>query len=233
MDNVLGNLWHLLNPMLLVAVYFLVFGVLLNTSRGLDNFLGFLTIGVFTFHYSNKSVKAGARSIVANDGLITSIQFPRAILPLATVLGQTAAYLPAVGLMVVIALLTGEAPGWSWLMLLPVLAVQILFNLGLAFFVARLTTQLRDLQNILPFVFRLLFYASGILYTIDGRVTDPVLNAMMKLNPLYAFPALNRQAILGIPAGRIAWISVLTSTAVAFVVGLLYFRAGEQDYGRV
>jgi teichoic acid transport system permease protein len=231
MDTVLGNLWHLLNPLLLVAVYYLIFGVLLDTDRGVDNFLTFLTVGVFTFHYSRKSVLAGSRSLVSNEGLIRSIKFPRAILPIATVIGETVAYLPALALMLVVAVATGVEPRLSWLVLVPVLFVQGLFNLGLVFVVARVTTAFRDVQNLLPFVFRLLFYVSGILYLVDRFVDDPLVLTVFRLNPFYAFPTLNRFAVLGMVAEPLVWVSALAWTSVLFVSGFVFFRAGEQEYG--
>src|SRR5688572_2784464 len=81
-NTVLGGLWHLLNPLLQMGVYYLVFGVILDVNRGVDNFLGFIAIGVFTFHFTTKSVTAGAKAITSNEGLIRAIMFPRAILPL-------------------------------------------------------------------------------------------------------------------------------------------------------
>ena len=67
--TLLGNLWLLLNPMLQVAVYLLVFGVLIDLDRGVDDYLAFLTVGVFVFHQAQRTVSAGARSVVANVGL--------------------------------------------------------------------------------------------------------------------------------------------------------------------
>src|SRR5665811_967522 len=75
--TLLGNMWHLLNPLLTVAVYYFVFGKLLHTDRGIDNFLLWLTIGVFAFRLSSSSVLGGAASISANKGLIRAIKFPR------------------------------------------------------------------------------------------------------------------------------------------------------------
>ena len=64
MNTVLGNVWHLLNPMLQVGVYFLIFGLLLGTDRGIDNFITYLAIGVFSFGYMQRAIKACASSII-------------------------------------------------------------------------------------------------------------------------------------------------------------------------
>ena len=67
--TVLGNLWHLLNPALTIAVYYVIFGLLLKTTSGVDNFFLFLTIGLFLFQFTQKATIDGAKSIVDNIGL--------------------------------------------------------------------------------------------------------------------------------------------------------------------
>ena len=84
-DTLLGNLWHIGNPLLSVAVYYVIFGVILNTSRGIPNFLLWLTVGVFTYNLSSKTVLAGAKAITSNEGLIRAVKFPRALLPVSVV----------------------------------------------------------------------------------------------------------------------------------------------------
>ena len=67
-DTLLGNLWHLANPMLSVAVYYLVFGVMLDVSRGIDNYILFLMVGVFTFNLTTRCVLGGATAISSQPG---------------------------------------------------------------------------------------------------------------------------------------------------------------------
>lgn len=232
MDTVLGNLWHLLNPVLLVAVYFTVFGLLLDTSRGVDNFLAFLAVGVFVYQYSQRTTIAAAKSLPANEGLIRSIQFPRALLPASTVIGQTLAFIPAMAVMLIVAAATGEQPSVRWLLLGPIFLLQVAFNLGVALMVARLADSFRDVQNVLPFVFRLLFYLSGVLYLVDAWVGDPLLRRLFNANPLYAFVTLARSPILGDPVSPELWVSASLWTGVVLPVGFAFFRAGEQRYGR-
>ncbi|HLR95089.1 MAG TPA: hypothetical protein VK053_11220, partial [Jiangellaceae bacterium] len=82
-NNYLGQLWTILSPLLLAAVYYLVFGKLLGTTRGIDNFPAFLIIGIFIFMSLSSSVNAGAKSIINNIDLVRAINFPRAVLPIS------------------------------------------------------------------------------------------------------------------------------------------------------
>lgn len=231
MDTALGNVWHVVNPMLLVAVYYLMFGVILNLSRGVDNFITFLVVGIFVFHYSTKSIINGSRSVVGNDGLVRSIRFPRAILPISTTLGQTLTLGPAVAIMVIVALLTGERPHLTWFLLVPMFGLQALANMGASFFVARFTDRFHDVQFVLPYVFRLLFYLSGVLYSVDQFVPGPY-RVFFDVNPFYAFVTIARSLVLdGRFAGRY-WAIATVWTLIAFVSGLLFFRNAEHEYGR-
>ena len=233
LDTVLGNVWHVLNPLMQVGVYFLVFSVILETDRGLDNFLTFLAVGVFTYHFTQRSTTKGARAIVSNDGLIRSIGFPRVILPIACVLGEGLAYLPAGVVMFVVAVATGVDPSPCWALLPVVIFVQVLLNFGLAFITARLTTMFRDFENMLPFILRIVFYMSGILYAIENKIDSPTLRRLFDFNPVYAVVSLARSAVFGVAAPAVLWASACGWAVVLFVAGFFFFKAGESSYGRI
>ena len=231
MDTALGQLWHLVNPALLVGVYFLVFGVLLDTRRGVDNFLGFLIVGVVLFHLFQRVVQDGAVCIVRNLGLIRSIQFPRILLPLATVNGQTLAFLPALGVALLTLLATGERPTLRWLLLAAVLVAMYLFNLGAALLVARVGASVRDLQRLLPHLLRLLFYASGVIFSVEAFVTSEAWRRAFAINPVYDLITCARWCLLGTGVERSVVIGLVVWCAVLPAAGLLVFRRGERRFG--
>ena len=233
MDTVLGNVWHVLNPLLMAGVYMLIFGVILDIARA-ENFPAFIVVGVFVFHFSQKTIMSGARSITANEGLIRSIRFPRAVLPISTVLGHTFAFVPSVLIMLMIAVSTGERVNVWWLLLVPIFLVQLLFNVGATFIVARLTDLFRDLTNVLPFVFRLLFYMSGVLYSVDRFVDAGLMREAFNYNPFFVFVSLMRGPVLAEFEPLDVQLAVIGSVwaLVLLVGGFLFFRAGEERYGR-
>ncbi len=234
--TIFGSLWHLLNPLLSIAVYFLVFGLILKTDRGVDGkggFLLFLTVGLFVFQYTQRAVTQGAISIVANRGLIQAIRFPRALLPLSATLTETFAALPSFIVVYVVAITTGTTPTWSWLALPGIVAWQMLFNFGAAMIAARVTTHFRDMQQLLPFVFRLLIYASGVFFSIENYVSDGWMTVLFILNPMYAFIAMARWATMGMDMPAEAVFAAIVWTAVALVGGFLWFKSAEHAYDRV
>ena len=231
--SVLGNLWHLLNPALSIAVYYVIFGLLLKTTRGVDNFILFLTVGLFLFQYTQKATIDGAKSVVNNASLIKAIRFPRALLPITSTVTETLASLSTFVVAYAIALITGEPVTWRWLMLPGVIALMFVFNLGAAMIAARLTTHFHDTTQILPFVFRLLLYASGVIFSVDAYTEDnPAVRALFVLNPMYCFISLGRWCLM---AGNLEVSLLLSATiwaAAILIVGFFWFRAAEERYAR-
>lgn len=232
--NVLGNLWHLLNPAINIAIYYLIFGLLLGVDRGVDNFILFLSTGLFVHQLTQKTVTNGAKSIVGNRGLLQAIKFPRALLPLTSSFTELLAAASTFTVLFVVALLTGESPRWSWIMLVPLLAVQFLFNLGASLVAARLTTHFADLQQILPFVFRLVLYASGVIFDVRAYVeSDSWIRWLFTLNPVYCFITFARWSVMGTELPPSVLISGAAWSIGLLMVGFVFFRAGEERYARV
>lgn len=231
MNSVLGNIWHLLNPMLQIGVYYVIFGVVLEVDRGVDNFITFLAIGTLAFTFCQRSTISGAGSIVKNLGLIRAVEFPRAVLPFTSTLTETLSMLPSFLVIGVVAVVTGETPSPRWLLLIPAMGMLAVFNLGAALFAARATSVVRDVQQILPFVFRILLYASGVLFSAT-EYAEGSYRWFFTLNPVYAFLTIARWTVLGSDVSPSLLLSAGIWTIAITVTGFLWFRAGEASYGR-
>ena len=230
-NTVLGNLWHLLNPALSIAIYYVIFGLLLGTSRGVDNFILFLTIGIFIFQYTQRATTQGATAITQNAGLLKAIRFPRALLPVTSTLTETLSSLPTFVIIYVVALLTGQDVRWQWALVPLVLVVQLLFNLGAAMVAARATTHFRDMTQLLPFFFRLLLYASGVIF-LASAYAESHYAWLFTANPMYCFITITRWCVMGEALDGTVVISALLWTIGLLLGGFLWFRAGEERYGR-
>jgi len=229
----LGAAWIVLKPLINAAVYGAVFGLLLGPGSRPENFVPFLVAGVFVFSFFSSSLTEGASSVSGNVELIRSLRFPRAVLPLAIVLQRGLGMVPMTGVLLLFVVGSGEPVRLRWLLALPALVLLAVFNAGVALAAARLTVHLRDLAQLLPFLTRLLFYVSGVFYSVDRIETGPLVETLLQLNPAHVFITLVRGALLtesSAPAGL--WLLALGQAAVALVAGFLFFWRAEQEYGR-
>jgi teichoic acid transport system permease protein len=234
-DSVLGQLWNLLNPLLLIAVYYLIFGVILGVEsrRGVDHYLPFLIVGIIAFDYTRSTAQAGGQTMLKHRRLLQSISFPRAVMPLSALVSETMSYLYAIPVMLLLASLAtgGPTPMPTWLLLLPILVIQGCFNLGVMMIVARIAARFRDITQFLPYVLRLLLYASGVLIPINAElITNVRLLTILELNPTFNLVEMARGAVLyGIVEPRI-WITGTAWAIVTLGVGFAVFRRGEHEY---
>jgi teichoic acid transport system permease protein len=194
----LGQLWQILTPLLNAGVYFLIFGLLLHINRGVPNYLAFLVTGVFVFNFTQRAFITTSKVITESLPLIRALQFPRASLPLAYVVIELEQMVLSMVVLSVIVLATGEPLTWYWLLTIPALLLQTVFNIGVGLFVARIGSQLNDFSQLLPFLMRTWLYLSGVLYSIPtlGFHKHQWIIVVLELNPAALYITLVRNAML-------------------------------------
>ncbi|MFJ9853475.1 ABC transporter permease [Streptomyces sp. NPDC101150] len=236
----LGQLWQVITPLLNAGVYYLIFGVLLNTKRGVHDYIPFLVTGVFIFTFLQNSVMAGTRAISGNLGLVRALHFPRACLPISFCLAQLQQLLYSMAVLVVILLGFGQLPTWSWLLAFPALALQFVFNTGLAMIMARLGARTPDLAQLMPFIMRTWMYASGVMFSISvivqGKHLPGIVVLLLNGNPAAVYIDLMRFALIdSFTAKQLpphVWAFAGGWALLAGVVGYVYFWKAEERYGR-
>jgi teichoic acid transport system permease protein len=239
----LGQAWAVLNPLLNAMVYVVIFGFVMHTTRDTANGIAFIVVGTFIYRFFDASVSAGAKSIKANMSLVRSVHFPRASLPISSVVTEAATLAPAIGVMLVVSWLSGFIPGYApvpitWrLLLLPVaIGLMWMFNTGMAFIAARLVAITPDIENVIPFLLRFVMYGSGVLFSISHFVHQPGISHLMQYQPVAVYLYLCRAAVLNEPSIPIGapsmWIAGVVWALLFLVGGFLYFWRSEQRYGR-
>lgn len=223
----LGAVWHLLDPLLRIGIYWVVFGLLLAGRRP-EGFLGYLTIGIFLYRFVQASVSQASTSIDQPTGGLKELGLPRLLLP-ASVVTRNVLKLGTdlvVILAVVGALTQRVSLGWLVFLfgLLPVL-VLLAFGAGLVF--ARLGVAIRDITRVLPHLFRLGFWASGVIFPVTILTNAyPALEPLLKFNPLYAVLTIARHLLLTPTEGTgVLWVSAVSWAGGLVLLGLvLSFR---------
>jgi teichoic acid transport system permease protein len=195
----LGQLWQVLTPLLNAAVYYLIFGKILDTSRGVPNFIGFLITGIFVWNFTQRSFITASRVMPDSLPLIRALPFPRACLPIGYVIIELQQLLMSMVILTVIVLATGEPLTWYWLLAIPALGLQAIFNAGMALFLARLGAGADDFGQLMPFLVRTWMYTSGVMYSISTISTlkhSPHIRYLLEINPAAVYITLVRNAIL-------------------------------------
>ncbi|WP_037577610.1 ABC transporter permease [Phaeacidiphilus oryzae] len=231
----LGQIWQVATPILNAAVYYLIFGVLLATSRGIPNYIAYLCTGIFTFQFTQSAVLAGTRSIADNLGLIRALHFPRACLPIAMTVIQLQQLFFSVLVLGVINLLTGEPFDARWALMIPTLFLQFVFNAGLAMFMARIGARTTDTAQLMPFILRTWMYMSGIFYSLKGHVSGHLLD-VLNFNPAMTYISLMRysmmQSFTSADLPRHVWAMAVGWAVVVGIGGYVFFWKSEEEYGR-
>ncbi|CAL9379200.1 ABC transporter permease [Streptomyces pilosus] len=238
----LGQLWQVATPLLNAAVYFFIFGLLLGANRGIpsDVYVPFLVTGVFVFMFTQSSVMTGVRAISGNLGLVRALHFPRASLPISFALQQLQQLMFSMVVLVVVMLAFRSFPDLSWLLVVPALALQFVFNTGLALLFARMGSSTPDLAQLMPFVLRTWMYASGVMFSIPVMLADKDvpgwLADVLQLNPAAVYMDLIRFAMIdGYGSSYLPphiWAFAVGWALLAGVVGFVYFWKSEERYGR-
>ncbi|MEV6182612.1 ABC transporter permease [Streptomyces sp. NPDC052016] len=237
----LGQVWQVMTPLLNAAVYYFIFGVLLGTKNGVPDYIPFLVTGVFVWTFTQSSIMAGTRAISGNIGLVRALHFPRAALPISFCLQQLQQLLFSMAALVVILLIVGVPPAVSWVLAVPALVLQFVFNAGVSMVLARIGAKTPDIAQLMPFVLRTWMYVSGVMWSIENLLQRhgdwPVwLDDVLRANPAAVYIDLMRFALIDtFTASQLpphVWAWAVGWAVLAGVGGFIYFWKAEETYGR-
>jgi teichoic acid transport system permease protein len=227
-NTVFGQLWLVLNGILLGLVYFLLVVILSPQSKGAA-FFGHLLAALFTFRLVSRSVRQGAGSVVGGGRLILNTAFPRALLPLSAVLSVFLSFLSLALVYSIVHVVAGKPVGPQLLWLPLVIATFVIFASGAAMAIAAAQVYFRDLKSFLPYLTRIWLYSSPVLYYVD-QIPER-LKPILTLNPLYPMLAALSQIVDDGEAPSATFIVWGLGWALfALVAGGLFFISREREF---
>lgn len=230
--TVFGFLWSFLNPLLLMIVYAIVFGIILPQSsgriegaelKGIDYAI-FLFTGLLPWLWFNSSILEGANVLFIHGNLIKKIQFPIEVLPIMVVFTNLIHFVLGIPILLILILLLGKTITLSWwVFFFPVaVIVQFVFTMGLTFLVSALTVHFRDLRDILANMLTLWFFATPIIYPfmLPAIQNSKTMKMALSLNPMtHIMEAYHYTFVFGsLPHWK--------KLPVTFAVGLVFFYLG-------
>ena len=162
LDTFFGKLWSIISPLLSAGVYYL-FIFVLQGAQGPVRFLH-LMLGIFVFEFLSTAATRGSSSIIGAKGIINNTEFPRILLPLTQVLTSWRIFLPSLGVYALFHAGLQQPLTIYALQAIPALLLIIIFSTGLALFASTAQVYFRDTASLMPFVLRLIMFASPVLY---------------------------------------------------------------------
>ncbi len=190
----LGYIWWVLEPLLFVAVFYVVFDIILESGRA--DFLVFLMCGKLVFIWFSKSVNQAANSIAANKGLIGRIDVAKTLFPLAVIQEGLYRQMAVFLLLFCFLYFRGYPPDMSWLYLPPIILVNYLMIVACSYIGACLVCIVRDFSMIISLAMTFLLFTSGVFWDVRGLGDPQKTEMVLALNPLAFILDAYRQVLL-------------------------------------
>ncbi|MGE5689081.1 MAG: ABC transporter permease [Pseudomonadota bacterium] len=228
--TVFGALWWLIDPLVLVGVYVFFVDVILQS--GGEDFALFVLVGALIWKHLSSATIASMTTTLAREQTMRQVAFPRAVLPLAAVLAETMHL--ALGLLVYVlaAIVFGVLVTPTFLLVVPLVAIEVALVLGLSFALAALNILYRDVQNLTSYALRIGFFLSPALYAIE-QIPERV-RPVYLLNPFATLiPAFRDVMLYHRPPDWEAVAVVAVGSLVTLVVGFVVFVRLERSFAKV
>ncbi len=231
-QTLFGQVWLVLNPLLLAGVYMLLVNVLSGQAQGWEYF-AHLTAGLFTFYLISGCMSTGAASVVGGGRLLMNTAFPRLLLPLSAVRTAFYRYLPTLPVFAVFYMLSpSDQYTWKTLLSVVFLAMIVIFSAGLAAIFATAQVYFRDTASFLPYFIRIWLYLSPVIFTVEQlRHHAGGYARVLYLNPLYSLLGGFTDLLVRSEMPSLTmWLVALAWSILTAVVGAAYFMSRERDF---
>ena len=244
-NSVLGVLWSLLNPLLMMLVFSLVFAKLIP-REDIRQYAVFFLVGLLPWQFFTGSLISGTTSITGNSQLIKKVYFPRLLLPTSATISNLVNYLIAFILLLALLFITGLGLTIHSLWIIPILITQIIFILGLVYLFSSLNVFYRDVIMILNVVILALFFLTPIIYPLDwlgdtrtimGLTFNPAV-VMRWLNPMASIIDGYRTVLWGTmgsngpaPMDPVYLLRTFVTSVLIFIFGLAIFSRTQNLFG--
>jgi len=225
--SVFGQLWLILNPLLLSAVYFLLIYVIGGSSDSTR--FGHLTASLFLFYLIANSLTGGVKAITSGQRLILNTSFPRIMLPISATVIALFKFIPTVLVFVVIHAVIGLPYSWQMLWAIPIFFIALVMSLGMAILISCINVYFRDISSMLPYLTRSLLYLSPVLYeavNISERIKKVEI-----ANPIfYLLDSWSRVVVHAQAPTKMGLIHASIWAIAIFFIGSYFFLSRERDF---
>lgn len=231
-SSMLGVAWSFLQPLGMMVVMTFAFSVINRAPPAIEHYSVFILSGLLAWNFFSAAVTGATGSVVANAALVKKVYFPRLILPVSVVISSLINFLLALPVWAVVTVASGH-PIHATLLLLPiVIAIQVVFSLGVSFMLSTLNVFYRDTQFILELAMLALFFLTPIWYDIDSAPQPEVGLWVRRLNPMASLVNIYQDLMYwGRPTELDFVLRTMTTAFAVLLVGYLIFRRFSPRFG--
>lgn len=200
--HMLGNIWQILDPLINICIYWVVFGIILYGNKPMDGhpYISWLLPGYIAWQFMRQEVLGASKSMVNRVQMVSKMQFPVSTIPSMTLANHLINYWWMLGITVLIELKYGVYPAASWLQFFYYFLCMIAFLYSAGLITSTFTVVVRDFHTLLNSVMQLMFWVSGTIFNMNANsvmLTHPVIMKIIQINPFYYIINGMRQAFLG------------------------------------
>ncbi len=224
--SVMGFLWSLLNPLLVMTVLSVVFSLVFQ--RDIRTFAVYIFSGLSPWLFMSQAIQNGAQSLVLAEGFLKKVYLPKVMFPAISVTTEAINFLFSLLSLYIIALVLGSPLSWRLVLLPLAVIISFFFVLGCVITLSVATVYFRDLIQITTVVFTALFYTIPIVYPVE---TIPArFQVFFKVNPFYYFIALFRKVIYAQePMGWLDWGIPVLIAVFTCAIGMWFLMKRDRD----
>jgi lipopolysaccharide transport system permease protein len=230
-QTVLGPAWAVVQPLLMLAIFTVVFGRFAKLDSEGFPYPVFVFAGLIPWSLFSQGMAAAALSLVNQQQLLTKVYFPRLFVPVAAAAVFVVDLLISLLIYAAVLLYYGVAPSWGIVWLVVLIPLTLIATLGLGLTLAALTVFYRDFKHVVPFLVQILMYLTPVFY--PARLAGNIWQLVLALNPMFGIVTAYRSAILGTPWNGATLAISVTSALLLFVYSLFYFRKTERRFADV
>lgn len=229
-QTVLGFLWAVLQPLLMMVIFTFFFGRALNIPSQNLPYPVYVFSGLLIWNIFSSGLTNAANSMVNNATIIKKIYFPRLIIPVSSILVAAFDFIMAFVLFLGILIIFNQPVLWISLVIWPLaIFVAVIATLGLGCWLAALNVKYRDFRYVIPFLVQILFFLTPVIYPIT-LLKYPLLKFILVASPMYAAVELFRFPLTGIFPDTTFLLTSLGSGVLFLLVGIIYFRKTEDFF---
>ncbi len=228
-QTIIGTAWVLLQPLAMMAVFWLLFGRIAKLPSDDLPYPLFVLVALLPWQFFSRVIAESTNSLITDQRLITRVYFPRLVVPIATALTALVDFGIAMCLVAVLMLAFGMVPGSTILLLPLVILLMLAAALGVGFWLSALNVEYRDVMHAVPFLIQFWFFATPVVYS-TSLLPEPW-GILFSLNPMTAVVEGFRWCVLGAGAGVSPTSALSAFVAIAlFVSGMIWFRRRERTF---